>query len=581
MFKFSKLADNIILVFKRFPLLILIALIGTIAFSIVVQIEPQDTLFSRIGLICLIGIFISGALYLLTERNNFSVIKKHLFVTLIAVPLLILYFYNFSLETEDGIRLVFLTISTILIITLSFPYGVSTQNDFWHFNKVLFLRVLVSGLFTFTLYIGLSLALVAIDKLFGAEISGKAYQHLIIWLLGIFSIFVFLAGVPDDLNAFSGKKDYPKSLKIFTQYILIPIAFLYMLILYVYAITILFKWELPRGMVTGLTLAYSAIGILSVLFVFPLIKSGSNRWIKLFQAWFYRLIFPLLILMGIAIYQRICDYGITIDRYLSIVATLWLFCMALYFTFSGKKNIKIISISLIIVGFLISFGPQSAFTVSENSQMTRLNKFIAKYHLLDKENLKKRITVKEKEYYNITSISSYLLDFHKTERLYKILNMKSNISIDSIKKMSAWEAGKLLKIEIKSDVYSCYYDEKIKNNYKPFNISGYDNFFEYDFDEDTTFARGEMFADEFYTKMDVKKPAINFILKTGNKDTLQLDLSKLVIIAKRKEKFNLQDLQNYAAENNAIKVKFIPTICNGNSKRIDRLNGYIFYSIKK
>ncbi len=440
MLSISLILDNSIKVMKRFPLLILIAFLGSIAFSMTVQMHPKDTsleLFNKIGLMCLIAVFITGALYLFTERKNFSTLKKHLFVFLITVPILIVYYFNFSLESEDSIRLVILIFTTILIITLSYPYGSSTQNDFWFFNKVLFLRVLVSGLFTFILYGGLSLALLAVDKLFGVEISGKVYQHLLIWLMGIFSIFFFLAGVPADLDAFSEKKDYPKSLKIFTQFVLIPLAFLYMLILYVYAITILFKWELPRGMVTSLTLTYSAIGILSVLFVFPLIGTSSNRWMKLFQNWFYRLIFPLLFLMGFAIYQRVSDYGITIDRYLSIVATLWLFCMALYFTFSGKKNIKIIPVSLIIIGFLISFGPQSAFTVSENSQFNRFNKFIKRYHLLDKENLNKTVFVKEKEYHNITSIVDYLIDFHQSDRVYEVLHLKSNIAVDSIKKMTS------------------------------------------------------------------------------------------------------------------------------------------------
>ncbi|MFH1049975.1 MAG: DUF4153 domain-containing protein [bacterium] len=582
----SLIVDNSIKVIKRFPLLILIAFLGSIAFSMTVQMHPKDTsleLFNKIGLMCLIGVFISGALYLFTERKNFSTIKKHLFVGLITVPILILYFYNFSLATEDGIRLVFLIFTTILIITLSYPYGASTQNDFWHFNKVLFLRVLVSGLFTFALFLGLSLALLAVDKLFGVEISGKAYQHLFIWLIGIFSIFFFLAGVPADLGTFSGKKDYPKSLKIFTQYILIPIAFIYMVILYVYAITILFKWELPRGMVTSLTLTFSAIGILSVLFVFPLIESSSNRWMKLFRNWFYRLIFPLLFLMGFAIYQRVSDYGITIDRYLSIVATLWLFCMALYFTFSGKKNIKIIPVSLIIVGFLISFGPQSAFNISENSQLNRLNNYIAKYGLLKKENINKTVIVSEKDLYSIESIIEYLINFHKSEKLFVILHRRTNLAIDSVRKKGSYSAFKLMKLkntEKKNDYYG-FYDVQNESTCRPFSITDYDYFCVYEFFENSIPAYGELSTSEFYTKIDVKKPALYFILKTGSLDTLQINFSELVGIAKKKEKFNFEDIQSFSAENNVVKIKFIPISCGGNSKRIDQLKGYIFYSIKK
>jgi hypothetical protein len=52
------------------------------------------------------------------------------------------------------------------------------NNGFWLYNKKLFLRILTSVLYTLVLYIGLILALLAIEKLFKVNVDGNLYEYI-------------------------------------------------------------------------------------------------------------------------------------------------------------------------------------------------------------------------------------------------------------------------------------------------------------------------------------------------------------------------------------------------------------------
>ena len=106
------------------------------------------------------------------------------------------------------------------------------------------------------LYIGLSLALLAVDKLFNAHINGKVYLRLLIIIAGLFNTWFFLSGVPKNVSDISEKIIYPKGLKVFTQFVLIPLISIYLVILYAYMFKIIFTWNIPKGWVSYLVLCF-------------------------------------------------------------------------------------------------------------------------------------------------------------------------------------------------------------------------------------------------------------------------------------------------------------------------------------
>ncbi len=203
----------------------------------------------------------------------------------------------------------------------------------------------------------------------------------------------FLAGVPADTKELDNDRSYPKGLKIFTQYVLIPLATVYVLILLAYEVKLLAEWSLPKGLVSNLILGYAVFGILSILLVYPVREQEGNKWIKTYARSFYFLLIPLLILLFLALGRRISAYGITEDRYFLLVLACWLLFITAYFLLSKKQNIKMIPISLCLLALLSVYGPQSAFSVSTYSQRRILISIFKKYHAFNNNKL---VSVQEK-----------------------------------------------------------------------------------------------------------------------------------------------------------------------------------------
>ena len=109
--------------------------------------------------------------------------------------------------------------------------------------------------------------------------------------------------------------NYPKGLKNFTQYVLLPLISLYLVILICYEAKILVTLSLPVGWVSYLVLVFAIFGILSFLLVHPIATQTANLWMRTFNRWFYFLLIPLLGLLFWAILYRINLYGFTHERY--------------------------------------------------------------------------------------------------------------------------------------------------------------------------------------------------------------------------------------------------------------------------
>jgi hypothetical protein len=70
---------------------------------------------------------------------------------------------------------------------------------------------------------------------------------------------LFLAGFPRDFSNPATISDYPQGLKIMTQYVLLPLVTLYLLILYAYLAKVIFTAHWPSGWVAYLVLAATLV----------------------------------------------------------------------------------------------------------------------------------------------------------------------------------------------------------------------------------------------------------------------------------------------------------------------------------
>lgn len=381
----QKLLNTALRVLRRFPCEILSALTGTIAAIFVVELESTnrgtENIFIRLIMAAEISLLLNFAATLFSKDKKLEPAKK-LMLRLASIFLAVLLFFLLHPEEKqsDYVRFFLLALSFHLLVAFAAFTGKNRINAFWQFNKTLFLRILTSALYSTVLFLGISAAIAAMNFLFGFKFEWDTYLILWIWIVGLFNTIFFLAAIPENFTALEQDNSYPKSLKLFTQYVLIPLASVYVLILLAYEIKILLEWHLPKGLVSNLILSYAVFGILSLLLVFPIKNLDENKWLKTYSRYFYFLLIPLLLLLFIAVGTRVSRYGVTENRYFLILLAAWLLFITIYFLVSKKQNIKLIPISLGIVTLLSIYGPQSAFSIAEQSQRKILLSLFKKYH---------------------------------------------------------------------------------------------------------------------------------------------------------------------------------------------------------
>lgn len=337
---------------------------------------------------------------------------------LIGLGLLLIYYLslpdNFlSWKYMHYIRYELFFLGTHLLVAIAPFWEKGEINAFWQYNKTLFLRLFTAVVFSHVLYIGLVVAMLSVDNLFGVKLPDEWYGQLWVLIAGIFNTWFFLSGVPENLGQLENYREYPKVLKIITQYILIPLVIIYLVILYLYAGKIIIEWQWPEGWVAILTLSFSVAGIFSLLLLYPIQEKVENRWIKSFSMYYYISLVPLVIMLLLAIWRRISEYGFTENRYFVLILGIWLSGIVVYFIFSSTRSIKVIPGSLCIITFLISFGPWGAFSISENSQINRLESLLSKNQILVNGQIQKAHSdVPDKDAVEISAVVRYLINVH-------------------------------------------------------------------------------------------------------------------------------------------------------------------------
>jgi hypothetical protein len=413
--------------FRRFSMALICAILsaGILIYITELKLSVNDNvnLFYVLqslwlGMVSYVGLSVFTQRY--TMRNATVILLN------LAVFAAMIFFYFAQPEfytVKSFSRFVILLIAAHLGVSFA-PFLVNTEvNGFWQYNKSLFIRFLTSAIYSAVFYIGLSIALLAIKELFNIDFGEKIYLYLFITVGVVLNTWFFLAGVPSRVIALEKVLDYPKGLRVFTQYVLLPLVVIYLIILYFYQAKILFTLVWPRGIVSYLVVGFSTLGILALLLVWPLRDDAAHSWIRTFTKRFFLALFPLIVLLCMAIGRRVMQYGVTENRYFIILLSLWLFIVALYFLFSRRKNIKFVPLSLFLAVLLSGFGPWNAFQISSFSQHSRLEKILQQNKMLvNGKATKSKKEIKKVDQKEIASIVGYMIEVHGVESIQDLFS---------------------------------------------------------------------------------------------------------------------------------------------------------------
>jgi len=366
----------------RFPLILLSAAIAAAAGVLLPDSSIEDTLVGVLY-VATLGIPLALAVDLTAERRGTS--GRTLWIARLVVVVILVAVYVGRLswsEPVDLLRYVQLSVAAHLLVAVVPYLGVREWNGFWQYNRSLLLRFLMAAVFSVVLYVGLSIALLAVDNLLGVDVQGETYFRLWSVIAFLFNTWFFISGIPDDLEALDHRTDYPPALKVLGQYILSPLVTVYLLIITAYLGRILITRVWPSGWIGYLVSSVAVAGILSLLLLYPIEEREENRWVRTYARWFYLGLIPANAMLLLAIWKRIQQYAITEPRYFLVILSLWLAGISVFYAFTRSRNIKVIPATLAMLALVTFAGPWSAYAVSRRSQTVRLETLLERNGIL-------------------------------------------------------------------------------------------------------------------------------------------------------------------------------------------------------
>ena len=375
--KLSKAPQAIVKAFemcvKRFP--VSAAFISALAIFLIINIIDEGntikgSIIGAVSYYLSVGFVLSLTLHLWQEEDQ----KQRIVLIVNAVAHLILladafYIYHI-LEDSNGYHYEFwvahASVIFSLVLSLFFLSFFKEKDDVasWNFTMRLVVSAIICYLIGQIMWGGLSLLLGSFNKLFGIDINSKWYLVIGVLTGLLLSSWLFLGRIPFGKDKHDHTPVNSGFLNAVVRFLFLPLVGLYIIVLYIYAIQIIVKWELPNGWVSGLVVA-SMVGLIVIEFgLYPVRKSQERKSDNFISQYLPIAILPLLVLMTVGIARRFSDYGITVNRLYLLTLNLWFYfvCIALFLT--KARRISWIAYSFGIIFLLTSVCPINYFSIT-------------------------------------------------------------------------------------------------------------------------------------------------------------------------------------------------------------------------
>ena len=357
---------------KRFPLALLCAWAAAALSDWQILVEGKHPQILAATLAAALGIPLFFALALFSERRAAGASRRLLEAFgVLALVLIALLWPGWS----DGVQIRrYVQLSLLAHALVAFlPYLlVREPNGFWQYNRTLLVRLIVASIFSSVLLTGLEGALFALKPLFNISVSPKVFLVLTTTIYFVFHPWFFLSGIPRDLSSLEQRTDYPTVIKVFAQFILVPLVAVYQALLTAYLVKVIVTGQWPSGLIGWLVSSEAIFGILAILLIHPVREREENRWIRPFARGFYLALLPSIVMLALSIGKRIGQYGVTENRYFIVVLTGWLALISGYFIAKRDGDIRVIPVTIALLALLTVGGPWGAYSISSGSQCARL-----------------------------------------------------------------------------------------------------------------------------------------------------------------------------------------------------------------
>ncbi len=368
--RLERLVPDLSSTFLRFPIpaVISIALCGWL--NIIGGNSDHD---GRVATGASAAFIAAGTFHLLAEGRNLQRGINWIVALAAGVIVGLAGYFQYSLHTNT--LFLFAGLLPLLMIA-PFMRGAVNQGTIWLFNLRFGLAALLSSVVALLFALGLSAIVEALNVLFGAGICDM-HEHIWFTAASLIGPLYGLSLMPRELDEEVDIQPHTGSLldrgiSVLVNYIAVPVIAVYALILHAYALKILIEGELPRGQIGIMVTIFAIGGTACWLIAWPWREQGTRLLRYFMRGWFFLLIVPA-ILLGIAIWRRLTDYGVTPDRYGIALVAVWVAALVLYLAI--RRNRADMRAILGAVGVLLvigSVGPMGANGLTMSSQYKRL-----------------------------------------------------------------------------------------------------------------------------------------------------------------------------------------------------------------
>jgi len=327
------------------------------------------------------GLFLSLAATLFAEGRGWGkLLSLGLAVAAVTLAGLATYLGKGSDPYQNPAFYLFVPGSILLMIVAPFLRRGVDDRAVWAFNLTSWLSVLFGLIVAVGLAIGTIAVLGGLEILFALNVPGNLYEDAWIICMSLVWPWQTLAGIPGTCDK-PMEEAPPRWAEYVVSWLLIPLALVYLALLYAFAAKVLATWDLPRGTVGWLVGGFAAFG-LAVWSAAWAFRDTGNRLARLYHRFFHFALIVPVILLAVGVGVRIAEYGVTEKRYALILLTAWLGGIALYGMLARHARLAVAPAAFSAMLIVGSIGPWGAVSVSVRSQLGQLQGLLSQAGIL-------------------------------------------------------------------------------------------------------------------------------------------------------------------------------------------------------
>jgi hypothetical protein len=387
--------------YKKYPLIVLYAVLFTIVSMIRIQMEwreqePYNFLFNILHFALASGASIGLLLVTITKQKS-TKLKNMKIANLITSISNILIFLLLYLKGNNNINdrgFKYLpeicearTFSLIFISTIIFILYLGYKDGKFRFNKSLFIfekALMISLIYSGVIMLGSSGVAAAFQALVYRSMSGKVYMYL--GALSLFAGYMIFIGYFPDFDKEEVENDFlklskqPKFIEILFIYILLVIMIVLSLVLIIWIVkSMITETEVPFYDVSGIVSSYSLWGI----WLFLMVCHSKSELVK-----FYKKVFPpvslLILTFGIWAWIKQMNFtGLKEEEYIFIIIASVAIISSILLLLKNQRSLNLIAI-VISVFSLINVLPLVGYhRLPTSYQINRLESLLITNSMLE------------------------------------------------------------------------------------------------------------------------------------------------------------------------------------------------------